>query len=69
MSTSGSTGDLILISTRPSWRPRLISRLTVGMRDAELVGDLRLRQAFEEMQDQRLVHLPGDDDLLAWRWG
>ncbi len=30
------------------------------LRDAELIGDLRLGQAFEEMQDQCLMHLPRD---------
>ncbi|MCY1301093.1 hypothetical protein D9M70_506840 [compost metagenome] len=35
------------------------------LRNAEPVGDLRLGQPFEEMQDERLVHLPCDDKFFA----
>ena len=40
------------------------------MRDAELIGDLSLRQTFEKMQDEGLVHLARDDDFFSRRrWG
>lgn len=45
--------------------PTLDQAVDGRMRDAELICDLRLRQTFQKVKHEGLVHLPCDDDLFA----